>query len=227
MPVSDSNLSDADNPLNGHDVHNTIGLTKSEVEQHVNGKTHSAEQVQEGQNVPNQNVPEDSMKNSDVANGNSVESALSTDSSPSDTKAAVKLATGQKTPEPNAKSQKDNQDSTRESQEQVSKSKSVSEDHSSESKSSRQTEENPTSQEQIPDCDPKPFSQQKEGSKRDEDKMEVSPSQPPGSKNKTCHTQNTTDEPNPETPPSKPFITYIYFIKDQLSIFKLSGPPFP
>ncbi|XP_052062754.1 E3 ubiquitin-protein ligase rnf213-alpha-like isoform X2 [Mytilus californianus] len=195
MPVSDSNLSDADNPINGHDVHKPVGSTDSEVKQHNNGITHSTEQDGEGQNVPNQNESEDSMiKNSDVANGNSKEITSSTDSTPSDTKASVKLATGQKTPEPNSEGQKDNPDSSPESQELIQESKSASKE---------QTQEIPTSQIQIPDSDSKPFSHEQTGSNRDEDKMEVSSSQVPGSKNKTCHTKSTTDEPIPETPSKK------------------------
>ncbi|CAC5419845.1 unnamed protein product [Mytilus coruscus] len=203
VPVSDSNLFAVDKSLTLQNLQNTIGPTDSEVKQHNNGITHSTEQEQEGQTVPNQNVSEDSMiKNNDVANGNRKQIPSSTDSVPSDPQASVILVADQQTPEPNAEhaeGQKKNPDSTPESQEQASKSKSASEDHSPESKSSskRQTQDNPTGQEQIPDSDSndsKPFSHEQEGSNRDEDKMEVSPSQPPGSKIKTCQTQNDTEK---------------------------------
>ncbi|XP_063442804.1 uncharacterized protein LOC134723095 [Mytilus trossulus] len=189
VPVSDSNLSAADNPLTSQNVQNTIGSTDLEMEQHNNGIIHSAVQ---GQTFPNQNLSVDSIKNSDVANGNSMEIISSTDSTPSDSEAAVNLAIGQKTPESNAEGQKENLDSTPESHELIFESNSASKD---------QTRETPTSQEQIPDSDPKPFSHEQTRSKRDEDKMEVSSSQIPGSKNKTSHTQNTNDEP--ETPLKK------------------------
>lgn len=205
MPVPDANLSAIDNSLTSQNVQNTIGLTDLEVEQHNNGIIHSAEQ---GQTIPNQNVSEDSLiKNSAVANGNSKEITSPSVSTPSDTVAAVKLVTGQMTPEPNAEGRRENPDSTPKSQEFITKSNSPSKE---------QNRETPISQEQIPDSDPKPFSHEKTGSKRDEDKMEVSSSQIPGSKNKTSHTQNTNDEP--ETPPSKPnfYIIHLCFLKKYL-----------
>lgn len=198
VPVSDSNLSAADNPLTLQNVQNTIGSTDLEVEQHNNGIIQSAEQ---GQTIPNQNVSEDSLiKNSDIANGNSKEITSPSVSTPSDTVAAVKLVTGQKTPEPNAEDQKGNPISTQKSPEQASKY--VSEDPTPESKllSKGQTQDNPTSKKQMSDPESKPFSSEQVGVKRDGHKMEVSSS---GSKNKTCHTQSSTDEPILESPPSK------------------------
>ncbi|OPL20557.1 hypothetical protein AM593_04433, partial [Mytilus galloprovincialis] len=192
VPVSDASLSAIDNSLTLQNGQNTIGSTDLEVKQH-NDSIVQPEQVGEGQTVPNQNVPEGCrIKNIDVANGNSKEIPTPSDSTPSDTEAAVKLVTDQQTPEPNSEGQKENPDSTPESRELITESNSASKE---------QNRETPTSQEQIPDSDPKPFSHEQTGSKRDEVKMEASSSQVPGSKNKTSHTQNTNDEP--ETPPKK------------------------